>query len=133
MGRCCVCKFATDGQQKDYSKDWPNISGKPFDHPFGPYTDNFSEEQHKYGPFDPIRLGKRKKQDKMNKDEFNYIDFKTFDMKKITIACRSYCWLQRIVKAQNVDYRVVFDMTSRDSFESTGSCPGIKSYQGRKP
>lgn len=39
---------------KDKSKDWPNISKKPFDHPFGPFTDGFNEEQHKYGPFGPI-------------------------------------------------------------------------------
>jgi thiosulfate dehydrogenase len=39
---------------KDLSRDWPDISKKPFDHPFGPYTDSFSEEQHKYGPFKPI-------------------------------------------------------------------------------
>lgn len=38
----------------DKSKDWPNISKKPFDHPFGPYADSFSEAQHKYGPFKPI-------------------------------------------------------------------------------
>jgi len=40
--------------KKDLSKDWPNIAGKPFDHPFGPYVDSFTEEQHKYGPFGPI-------------------------------------------------------------------------------
>ncbi|MDJ1504215.1 c-type cytochrome [Xanthocytophaga agilis] len=34
--------------------DWPDISGKPFDHPFGPFTDSFSETQHKYGPYEPI-------------------------------------------------------------------------------
>jgi thiosulfate dehydrogenase len=39
---------------KDKSKDWPDISKKPFDHPFGPYTDGFSETQHKYGPYQPI-------------------------------------------------------------------------------
>jgi thiosulfate dehydrogenase len=39
---------------KDLSKDWPKISGKPVDHPFGPYADSFSEQQHKYGPFGPI-------------------------------------------------------------------------------
>ncbi len=39
---------------KDLSKDWPKVSGKPFDHPFGPYSDSFSEEQHKFGPFKPI-------------------------------------------------------------------------------
>jgi thiosulfate dehydrogenase len=36
---------------KDLSKDWPNIKKKPFDHPFGPYTDTWSEEKHKYGPW----------------------------------------------------------------------------------
>ena len=41
--------------QKNYSKDWPDISSKPFDHPFGPYADNFTETQHKYGPFGPMK------------------------------------------------------------------------------
>ncbi len=45
---------------KDLSKDWPNISDKPVDHPFGPYADNFSEQQHKYGPFEPIAALKKK-------------------------------------------------------------------------
>jgi thiosulfate dehydrogenase len=36
-------------------KDWPDISVKPFDYPFGPYADAFSEEQHKLGPFRPIK------------------------------------------------------------------------------
>ncbi|GAB2798193.1 thiosulfate dehydrogenase [Hymenobacter luteus] len=35
-------------------RDWPDISKKPVDHPFGPYTDSFSERQHKYGPYQPI-------------------------------------------------------------------------------
>ena len=35
-------------------KDWPDKSKKPIDHPFGPYSDKFSEEQHKFGPFKPI-------------------------------------------------------------------------------
>lgn len=48
----------------DITKDWPNISAKPFDHPFGPYTDGFSEQQHKYGPFKPI-VAKRKEMKKM--------------------------------------------------------------------
>lgn len=43
---------------KDLSKDWPQISSKPFDHPFGPYSDTFSEQQHKYGPFGPIKKAK---------------------------------------------------------------------------
>ena len=28
---------------------------KPVDTPYGPYADGFSEQQHKYGPFAPIR------------------------------------------------------------------------------
>ncbi|MEY3644109.1 MAG: hypothetical protein RLZZ207_803 [Bacteroidota bacterium] len=43
---------------KDLSKDWPDISKKPMDHPFGPFTDGFSEEQHKFGPFKPIKAAK---------------------------------------------------------------------------
>ncbi len=39
---------------KDLSADWPDISKKPVDHPFGPYADKFPERQHKYGPFGPI-------------------------------------------------------------------------------
>ena len=39
---------------KDLSGDWPDIAAKPYDHPFGPFTDQFSEAQHKYGPFPPI-------------------------------------------------------------------------------
>jgi thiosulfate dehydrogenase len=39
---------------KDLSSDWPDISKKPTDHPFGPFADGFSEQQHKYGPFQAI-------------------------------------------------------------------------------
>ena len=46
--------------QKDLSEDWPKLSGKPVDHPFGPYADVFTEEQHKYGPFEPIAAAKKK-------------------------------------------------------------------------
>ncbi|HEY1040626.1 MAG TPA: c-type cytochrome [Bacteroidia bacterium] len=41
--------------QMNIKADWPNIAEKPFDHPFGPYTDGFSEQQHKYGPFQVIK------------------------------------------------------------------------------
>ncbi len=40
---------------KNISKDWPKIKEKPFDHPFGPYADGFTEEEHKYGPFPQIK------------------------------------------------------------------------------
>lgn len=46
--------------QRKFKKDWPDISGKPFDHPFGPYADGFSETQHKYGPFEPIQAKAKK-------------------------------------------------------------------------
>jgi thiosulfate dehydrogenase len=39
---------------KIFSMDWPDISKKPIDHPFGPYADTFPESQHKYGPWIPI-------------------------------------------------------------------------------
>ena len=42
--------------------DWPKISGKPFDHPFGPYSDSFPETQHKFGPYQPIVDFQKKKQ-----------------------------------------------------------------------
>jgi thiosulfate dehydrogenase len=35
--------------------DFPNLLMKPVDTPYGPYADRFSERQHKYGPFGPIR------------------------------------------------------------------------------
>ena len=44
---------------RDLSGDWPDISKKPFDHPFGPYADPFSETQHRYGPFGPIIEAKK--------------------------------------------------------------------------
>ena len=40
--------------ERDLSADWPRMAGKPVDHPFGPYIDTFTEEQHKFGPFAPI-------------------------------------------------------------------------------
>ncbi len=40
---------------REFPDDWPDISKKPMDHPFGPYADEFSEEQHKFGPFQPIK------------------------------------------------------------------------------
>lgn len=49
-----------DHPQKDLKKDWPKIAEKPFDHPFGPFSDQFSEEQHKFGPFKPIIEAKKR-------------------------------------------------------------------------
>jgi thiosulfate dehydrogenase len=37
--------------QKRFAADWPDLTKKPPDYPFGPYADSFSETRHKYGPF----------------------------------------------------------------------------------
>jgi thiosulfate dehydrogenase len=41
--------------KKSFPKDWPDLSLKAIDYPFEPYKDSFSEIQHKYGPFGPIK------------------------------------------------------------------------------
>ncbi|MGI8635658.1 MAG: c-type cytochrome, partial [Segetibacter sp.] len=38
----------------DQRKDWPDVTKKPFDAPYGPYADSFKQQQHKYGPYEPI-------------------------------------------------------------------------------
>lgn len=35
--------------------DYPDLTLKPVDSPYPPYADPFSQEQHQYGPFEPIR------------------------------------------------------------------------------
>jgi thiosulfate dehydrogenase len=45
---------------KRFPSDWPDISSKPYDHPYGPYADKFTEEQHKFGPFAPIKAVQKK-------------------------------------------------------------------------
>lgn len=40
---------------KDLHQDWPDIRTKPFDHPFGPYADSLSEQQHKFGPWKKVK------------------------------------------------------------------------------
>jgi thiosulfate dehydrogenase len=38
------------------SKDWSKPATKPYDYPFGPFTDHlFTQDQHKYGPYGPIK------------------------------------------------------------------------------
>jgi len=49
---------------KIFKEDWPDISKKPVDHPFEPFADGFSEEQHKYGPFKPIIAARKNKSGK---------------------------------------------------------------------
>jgi thiosulfate dehydrogenase len=34
--------------------DYPDKTLKPISTPYGPWTDDFTEEQHKYGPYPPI-------------------------------------------------------------------------------
>ncbi len=48
---------------KNVPMDWPDLSKKPVDHPFGPYVDPFKELQHKYGPFKPIVDEKKKSEE----------------------------------------------------------------------
>lgn len=43
-------------QKADLDKDFPVRLQKPIDTPYGPYADGFSLEQHKFGPFGPIRV-----------------------------------------------------------------------------
>jgi thiosulfate dehydrogenase len=45
----------TRPQKSGLDKDFPDLLEKPVDTPYGPYADGFSAEQHKYGPFAPIR------------------------------------------------------------------------------
>ncbi len=37
------------------AKDFPDLLQKPADTPYGPYADGFTQQQHMYGPFGPIR------------------------------------------------------------------------------
>ncbi|MQT11380.1 c-type cytochrome [Segnochrobactrum spirostomi] len=41
-------------KKKGLDKDFPDLLLKPVDVPYGPYADEFSEEEHKFGPFGPI-------------------------------------------------------------------------------
>ena len=47
--------------EKFFAEDWPKIETKPVDLPYGPHADNFSDKQHKYGPFTPIQEAKNQK------------------------------------------------------------------------
>ena len=42
-------------QKANLDKDFPNPLQKPVDTPYGPYVDGFSAQQHKFGPYEPIR------------------------------------------------------------------------------
>lgn len=49
-------------------KDFPNLLNKPVDTPYGPYADGFSQKQHEFGPFGPIKaaIARLKAQQKNN-------------------------------------------------------------------
>lgn len=42
-------------RMNNLDKDYPNRLQKPVDAAYGPHGDEFSAEQHKFGPFEPIR------------------------------------------------------------------------------
>lgn len=42
-------------KKADVDKDFPVRTEKPADAGYGPYIDGFRQDQHKYGPFQPIR------------------------------------------------------------------------------
>ena len=46
-------------QKTNLEKDFPIRLQRPVDTPYGPYADGFSLEQHKFGPFGPIRARMR--------------------------------------------------------------------------
>jgi thiosulfate dehydrogenase len=50
-----------------------NEPEKPFDHPFGPYADNFTEAQHKFGPFKPIVAAQKKKDEEAKNKTTAYV------------------------------------------------------------
>ena len=46
--------------EKYFPEDWPKKNTKPVDYAYGPFPDNFSEKQHRYGPFRPIQDARNK-------------------------------------------------------------------------
>jgi thiosulfate dehydrogenase len=42
-------------QRANLELDYPDLTNKPVDSPYPPYGDDFSQEQHRLGPFAPIR------------------------------------------------------------------------------
>jgi thiosulfate dehydrogenase len=47
-------------QMSGLEKDYPKLEKKPVDCPYPPYADNFPQEQHQYGPFQPIKAAQKK-------------------------------------------------------------------------
>jgi thiosulfate dehydrogenase len=42
-------------------KDYPKLEKKAVDCPYPPYADDFSQEQHQHGPFQPMKEAQKKK------------------------------------------------------------------------
>jgi thiosulfate dehydrogenase len=40
--------------KKEKAESYPNIRNKPIDYDMGPYADPFTEDEHKFGPYQPI-------------------------------------------------------------------------------
>lgn len=56
-------------REGEVAKDFSNPYDKPEDFPWGPYVDSFSETQHKFGPFDPIRAEDAAARAKLKKEK----------------------------------------------------------------
>ncbi|MGE0816699.1 MAG: c-type cytochrome [Vicinamibacterales bacterium] len=41
-------------EMSNLERDYPDKTAKPIDNPYGPFADEFPEEQHRIGPFPPI-------------------------------------------------------------------------------
>jgi thiosulfate dehydrogenase len=46
-------------EKSNLERDYPNRLQKPVDTAYGPHADGFSAEQHKYGPYEPIRARRK--------------------------------------------------------------------------
>lgn len=42
-------------EMEGLADDYPDLTKKPIDSPYPPYADEFPQEQHQYGPFQPIK------------------------------------------------------------------------------
>ncbi|MDY0219942.1 MAG: cytochrome c peroxidase [Desulfobacterium sp.] len=47
-------------QMSGLEKDYPKLEKKAVDCPYPPYADDFSQEQHQYGPFQPIKAAQKR-------------------------------------------------------------------------
>ena len=46
-------------EKSNLERDYPNGLQKPVDTAYGPFADGFGAEQHKYGPYEPIRARRK--------------------------------------------------------------------------